>query len=57
MYSNKHQKANHTILDGGSIEAVQRAFGHSSKITTEMYAKILQVIQLEEFKDKAREYK
>ncbi len=57
MYSNKHQKANHTILDGGSLEAVQRAFGHSKKITTEIYAKILEAIQLQEFKEKARDYK
>lgn len=57
MYSHKHQKACHTILDGGSLEAVQRAFGHSRKITTEIYAKILETIQLEEFKEKARDFK
>ena len=57
QYSHKHQKASHTIQDGGSLEAIQRAFGHSNKITTEIYAQILEAIQLQEFKDKARDYK
>lgn len=57
QYSNKHQKASHIILDGGSIESVQRAFGHSTSITTEIYAQILNVIQLNEFKEKSRDFK
>lgn len=57
QYSNKHQKASHIILDGGSIESVQRAFGHKTTITTEIYAQILKVIQLDEFKQKSRDFK
>jgi|GEM_PF-6865776 len=40
MYLNKHKKANDSIEDGVSLEAVQKQFGHSTPITTEIYAQI-----------------
>lgn len=57
MYSNKHKKASDIIESGGSLEAIQRAFGHQTKITTEIYAQILSVLELQEFKDKAQDFK
>lgn len=56
MYSNKHKKANDSIEDGVSIEAVQKLFGHSSPITTEIYAQILELVNFRKIKDKARDY-
>lgn len=57
MYSNKHKKASDIIKNGGSLEAVQRAFGHSRRTTTEIYAKILKDLQLQEFKEKSTDFK
>ena len=57
MYSNKHKKANDSIEDGVSLEAVQRLFGHSTPITTEIYAQILQLANFKQITEKAREYK
>lgn len=57
MYSNKHKKASDIIEAGGSLEAIQRAFGHQTKITTEIYAQILEVLEMQEFKDKAIDFK
>jgi len=57
MYSNKHKKANDSIEDGVSIETVQKLFGHSTPITTEIYAQILELVNFRKIKDKARDYK
>lgn len=57
MYSHKHKKANDSIEDGVSLEAVQKLFGHSTPITTEIYAQILELTNFRKIKDKARDYK
>jgi len=57
QYSNKHKKANDSIEDGVNIEAVQKLFGHSTPITTEIYAQILELVNFRKIKDKARDYK
>ena len=57
MYSNKHKKANDSIEDGVSLEAVQKLFGHSTPITTEIYAQILELTNFKTIKEKARDFK
>lgn len=57
MYSNKHKKANDSLEDGVSLEAVQKLFGHSTPITTEIYAQILELTNFKTLKEKARDFK
>ncbi|MDR4892303.1 MULTISPECIES: tyrosine-type recombinase/integrase [unclassified Chryseobacterium] len=57
MYSNKHKKANDSIEDGVSLEAVQKLFGHTTPITTEIYAQILELTNFRAIKEKARDFK
>lgn len=57
MYATKHKKANDSIQDGVSLEAVQKLFGHSTPITTEIYAQILELTNFRSIKDKARDFK
>ena len=57
LYATKHKKANDSIQDGVSLEAVQKLFGHSTSITTEIYAQILELTNFRAIKDKARDFK
>lgn len=57
MYSNKHKKANDSLEDGVSLEAIQKLFGHSTPITTEIYAQILELTNFKTLKEKARDFK
>jgi site-specific recombinase XerD len=56
MYSNKHAGANAKILAGMDLEALRELYGHSSKLTTKVYATAIQEVYRKEILDKSPDF-
>ena len=56
MYSIKHYAANNLILNGVSLDAIRELFGHSSKLTTAIYAKSVKEVHRNEIMKGYREF-
>lgn len=56
MYSNKHAGANAKILAGMSMDSLKDLFGHTSKLTTEIYATKIKEIRRNEILEKSPDF-
>jgi integrase len=56
MYSEKHAGANAKILAGMSMDALKDLFGHTSKLTTEIYASNIKEIRRKEILEKSPDF-
>ena len=56
MYSWKKLGANHKIIAGMSLEAIQELYGHQSKLTTKIYATEVLEVYRKEILDKSPEF-
>jgi len=56
MYSNKHAGANAKILAGMPLDALRELYGHTSKLTTEIYAKAIKDVYRKQIMANSPEY-
>lgn len=56
MYSNKHGGANAKILAGIDLDALRELYGHTSKLTTVTYAKVVKDVYRNQIIDKSPDY-
>jgi integrase len=56
MYSNKHAGANAKILAGMSMDSLRELFGHTSKLTTQIYATKIKEIHRNEILEKSPDF-
>jgi len=56
MYSNKHAGANAKILAGMPLDALRELYGHTSKLMTEKYAKVIKEVYRKQIMDNSPEY-
>ncbi len=56
MYSNKHAGANAKIMAGMSMDSLRELFGHTSKLTTKIYATKIKEIHRNEILEKSPDF-
>lgn len=56
MYAEKHRGANSKILAGMPIDALRELYGHTSKLTTEIYAKAVKEVYRKQIMENSPEY-
>lgn len=56
MYSNKHAGANAKILAGMDLDALRELYGHTSKLMTLRYAKVIKEVYRKQIMDNSPEY-
>jgi len=56
MYSNKHAGANAKILAGMPLDALRELYGHTSKLMTEKYAKVIKEVYRKQIMENSPEF-
>lgn len=56
MYAMKHTGANEKILAGIDLDALRELYGHSSKLMTEKYAKVIKEVYRKQIMEKSPEF-
>lgn len=56
LYSNKHAGANAKILAGIDLDALREMYGHSSKLMTMRYAKVVKEVYRQQIIDKSPDF-
>lgn len=56
MYSEKHRGANKKILAGVDLDALKELYGHTSKLTTLTYTKIVKEVNRKQIIEKSPDF-
>jgi disulfide oxidoreductase YuzD len=56
LYAMKHYGADKKILSGMNLDSLRELYGHSSKLMTEKYAKILKEVYRKDIMDNSPDF-